>query len=650
MVILSQIFVRGLASSSLLLSSLMAAAPVWALDDDQLTDTIIVSASRHDDGISTAILGASATAITPQDLSNRQTIIVTDILRDVPGVSVNRTGGVGGITQVRIRGAESNHTLVLIDGIESSSPYDGEYDFNMLAADLGARIEVLRGEQSALYGSDAIGGVISYTSPSGRDLPGFAARIEGGSFGTLNGAVQGGGTSGDFDYMLGGTYASSLGYVVAPDGSRKIGSKIGAFNGKFGYDLGNITLRAITRYSYADADMNTQDFMVTGNATDAGGSYTNSMKSALIGASYKNDDGNWTTDLSAQMLNAQRRAFDDNGQESYGATGKRRKVSLVSTLKLGDDNMSHSITGAVDYKNEIYRGTSSYFADDNPFRSNDNMGFVGQYQLSITNRFGLGASVRHDINERFRDATTWRLQSSYRFDTATRLHAAVGTAMKAPIFTEIFGYDPSGGFIGNPNIKPEYSTGWEAGIEQSFWGDKARIDITYFNAKLQDKITVVPVEVDPEDPNPIYNLTVINAQGKSPHEGVEVSAALRLPSGWYADASYTYLDASTETGVRLIRRPKHIASANLGWRAPDNRYGGNLTIRHNGDALDNNFATYQVETLKAFTLINLSADMEIIPSLTLYGRVENLLNTDYRENVGYLTAGRAAYAGARLRF
>jgi vitamin B12 transporter len=634
---------RNFLSSSLILSGLAIAAPAWALDDDQLTDTIIVSASRDDDGISSAILGASATAITPQDLANRQTIIVTDILRDVPGVSVNRTGGVGGITQVRIRGAESNHTLVLIDGIESSSPYDGEYDFNMLAADLGARIEVLRGEQSALYGSDAIGGVISYTSPSGRDLPGFAARVEGGSFGTVNGAVQGGGVSGKFDYMLGGTYASTLGYVVAPDGSRKIGSKIGSFNGKFGYDLGNITLRAVTRYSYSDADMNSQDFVVTGNAIDAGGSTTNSMKSALIGATYKNDNGNWTTDLSAQMVNAQRRAFDDNGEESYGATGKRRKVSLVSTVKLGDDNMSHAITGAVDYKDEIYRGTSSYFAEDNPFRSNDNMGFVGQYQLSIANRFGFGASLRHDINERFRDATTWRVQSSYRFDTATRLHAAVGTAMKAPIFTEIFGYDPSGGFIGNPNIKPEYSTGWEAGVEQTFWGDKVRIDITYFNAQLKDKITVVAADED-------YNLTVVNAQGKSPHEGVEVSAAVRLPSGWYADASYTYLDATTEFGQRLVRRPKHIGSANLGWRAKDNRYGGNLTIRHNGAALDNNFATYAVETLDAFTIVNLSADMEIIPSMTLYGRVENLLDSDYRENIGFLPAGRAAYAGVRLRF
>lgn len=613
------------------------------MDDDQWADTIIVSASRSDDGISTATLGASATALSAQELSDRQTVIVSDILRDVPGISVNRTGGIGGKTQVRIRGAEGNHTLMLIDGIEASSPYDGEYDFNMLTADLGARLEVLRGEQSALYGSDAIGGVISYISPSGRDLPGFAARVEDGSYGTVNGAVQGGGVAGDFDYMVGGSYASTDGYVVAPNGSRKIGSKISSLNGKFGYELGQVKLRAITRYSYADAEMNDQDYVITGNAIDAGGSYTNSNFAALIGANLQSDDGRWTTDLSAQMLNARRRSFDDNAAEISGSTGKRRKISLVSTLKLGDENLSHSITGAVDYKHEEYHGTATYFVGDNPFRDNDNVGLVGQYQLTIADRIGFGASVRHDFNERFRDATTWRVQSSVRFDTGTRLHAAAGTGIKAPIFTELFGFTPNSGFVGNPNLKPERSLGWEVGVEQGFWNGNARIDVTYFNAQLRDKIIA--------SFSPDYSSsTSINVPGKSPHEGVEVSANLRLPSGFHFDASYTYLDAQTEVGVRLVRRPKHIASANLGWRSPDDRFGVNLTARHNGDGLDNNFATYAVETLQAFTLVNLGADLQIMPSMTLYGRIENLFDVDYRENVGFLSAGRGAYGGVRLRF
>src|SRR5690606_20374438 len=137
----------------------------------------------------------------------RETRVVSDILRDVPGVAVNRTGAVGGLTQIRIRGTEGNHVLVFVDGIKASSPYQGEFDFGTLIADDAARIEVLRGQQSALYGSDAIGGVINYTTLSGREAPGIRLRAEGGSFGTYNGTARIAGTAGDtFDYALSGSF------------------------------------------------------------------------------------------------------------------------------------------------------------------------------------------------------------------------------------------------------------------------------------------------------------------------------------------------------------------------------------------------------------------------------------------------------------
>ncbi len=605
----------------------------------KVTDTIVVTAARGTTDISTATLGSSATVIQPVDLQNRQTIIVSDVLRDVPGISVNRTGPVGGLTQVRIRGAEGNHTLVLIDGIEAADPYQGEYDFATLTSDPGARIEILRGEQSALYGSDAIGGVINYITASGREMPGIAARLEGGSFGTIDGAVRAGGVAGDLDYTVGGSYSGIRGFVVAPGGSRDIGSKIGTLNGKLGYQIGDLKLRAVARYNHTDADLNTQDYAVTGNAIDAGGSYTNSAFYGLIGATYAALDGRWTTDLSAQMNNSRRRYFDDNGVETSGDTGRRRKVSLVSTLKLGTDNVTHAITGAIDYEHEEYQGTASYITGPNPFTNTDNWGFVGQYQLTVGNRLGLGAAVRHDKNERFRDNTTWHVQASYRFDFGTRLHAAAGTGVKAPNFFELFGYSPTSGFVGNPNLKPEKSTGWEVGVEQSFLGGNGRVDVTYFNAKLRDKIVTAYY--------PVY--TVINAPGRSPHEGIEVSANFVLPAGFRFDGSYTYLNAHDEADIRLIRRPKNIGSANLAWRSKDDRFGANVTVRYNGKGLDTNFATYATETLKAYTLVNIGADFEIIPGVSIYGRVENLFNEDYRENVGFLTAGRAAYGGVKVK-
>src|SRR5258708_28140898 len=149
----------------------------------------LITASRIG-GTRNDLLGSSATILEPIDLQLRQTTIVSDILRDVPGVAVSRAGPLGQFTQVRIRGAEANHTLVLIDGIKASDPFFGEFQVETLIAEDVAKIEVLRGEQSALYGSDAIGGVIHYITATGAEAPGMRGRIEAGSFGTVNGSLR----------------------------------------------------------------------------------------------------------------------------------------------------------------------------------------------------------------------------------------------------------------------------------------------------------------------------------------------------------------------------------------------------------------------------------------------------------------------------
>ncbi|WP_176592729.1 TonB-dependent siderophore receptor [Sphingobium sp. EM0848] len=618
-----------------------SAAFAQASDADQenmVTNQIIVTGTRAAGGISTATFGTSVTVLDTTALRDRQTQIVSDVLRDVPGIAVTRTGPVGGLTQVRIRGAESNHTLMVIDGIEASDATYGEYDFATLFADEGARIEVLRGEQSALYGSDAIGGVISYLTASGRDLPGFSGRIEGGSFDTLQGAVRGAGTVGDMDYALTGSYSGIGGYVVAPGGSRDIGSKIGTVSGKIGYQAGSVALRAVARYNHIDADTNSQDYVFTGNAIDAGGSYRNDAFYGLVGATV-GADGPWINDFSAQMQDSKRIFLDDDGAITYGTHGQRTKASWVSTLKLGSTGpLSHVLTGAIDYEREQFHNRGEVSAA-NPRRRITNWGFVGQYQLQLDDRGGIGIALRHDDNDRFRNATTWRAQASYHFDTGTRLHAAGGTGIKAPTFAELFGYSPTSGFVGNPNLKAEKSTGWEVGVEQAFLNGNARIDVTYFNAKLRDMIVSVYA--------PVY--TVVNAPGNSPHEGVEVSINAKILPTLRFDASYTYLDAKDEFGMPLVRRAKHIGSANLTWRSTDDRFGMTATVRYNGKQYDTNFATYATERLDEYTVVNLNADVALTSNISLYGRVENLFDDHYVENVGFLTAGRAVYGGVRVR-
>ncbi|MGK2910729.1 MAG: TonB-dependent receptor plug domain-containing protein [Sphingobium sp.] len=638
---MSNHFLLGCAVAALLTVPALAQsvpADATAPDSQNVTDQIVVTGTRAPEGLSTATFGSSITVIKPEDLNDRQTQIVSDVLRDVPGIAVNRAGGVGQLTQVRIRGAEGNHTLVLIDGIEASDPTYGEYDFATLFADDGARVEVLRGEQSALYGSDAIGGVINYITADGRSLPGFSARIEGGSFDTGQGSARAAGVVGDVDYAINGSYSAIGGYAVAPGGTRHVGSKIGTVGGKLGYAIGSVALRAVARYNHTDAELSDQDYAITGNATDDGGSYRNTAFYGLVGARVGADGDRWINDFSAQMQDSNRDYLGEDGDVQSATRGRRQKASWVSTLQLGSGPLTHGITGAIDYEREEFRNAGAVNAA-NPLRRTVNWGFVGQYDIKLEDRGGIGLAIRYDDNSRFRNNTTWRAQGSYRFEIGTRVHAAGGTGVKAPSFSELFGYSPTSGFVGNPNLKPEKSTGWEAGVEQSFFDGRARIDATYFEADLEDKIVSTFF--------PVY--TAINRAGQSPHHGVEVSVdAIILPKLRF-NASYTYLKAKDESDVVLIRRAKNIASANLSWRTSDERFGVNATVRYNGKQVDTNFATYVTAPLDAFTLVNLGADFTVVPGVSIYGRVENLFDEDYVENVGFLAPGRAAYAGIKFR-
>ncbi len=227
-----------------------AAEPALAqVVDMEPPERVLVTASLLG-AVRADLLGSSATIIEPIDLQNRQVRIVSDALRDVPGVAVNRLGAVGQFTAVRLRGAEGNHTLTLIDGIKASDPFSGEFDFGTLIADDVARIEVLRGEQSALYGSDAIGGVIHYITLSGAEAPGIRARAEGGSFGTANTALRVAGVAGALDYALNGAFNHTDGTIDNVGGTRELRSESLALSGKFTYAFtDNFRARAVARYS-----------------------------------------------------------------------------------------------------------------------------------------------------------------------------------------------------------------------------------------------------------------------------------------------------------------------------------------------------------------------------------------------------------------
>lgn len=631
-----------------LASSPALAQPGLALfADGDSGDDIVVSASRSGEGIPADQLGASVTLLDSRDLRNRQTRVVSDILRDVPGVAVNRSGGVGGQTAVRLRGAEGNQVLVLIDGMEAADPFQGEFDFGTLIADPEARIEVLRGQQSSLYGSDAIGGVIHYITLSGAEAPGFSLRAEGGSFSTYNASARAAGVSGDLDYAVTATYFHSGGHPTARFGTRDIGSDYVTVSGKANWQASdNLAVSAVARYNRNESDTNNQSFdgssPLLGLVVDSpGNDYDSEAIYGLLAARFSSSDDAFTAALTAQIADT-KRTSRSSGIQSSGSEGQRLKGSLETSYRIDTGAMRHRLTAAVDLEREKFQNTFGAFGAFRGQLQTDNVGVVGQYELLMDESLSLGASVRRDFNDRFEDATTYRVQASYALPTGTRIRGAYGTGIKNPTYYELFGSTDR--YIGNPGLKPEKSKGWEVGLEQSFAGERAVIGATYFDSELQNEIFTIFG----------FPSTSDNRDTMSRQKGVEVFVRADPIPQVSLDAAYTYLDAE-ENGAIEIRRPRHIGSFNATVYSPDERFAGTLSLRYNGRQLDNAFIVppfggAQLVELKEYVLVNMNAEYAITPRITIYGRIENAIDEDYEDVFSYATAGRAAYGGVRVTF
>ena len=612
---------------------------------DRIPEDILIIASR-DGSLKREDFTGSALVITPEQIEQRQTRDIADILRDVPGVAV---AGVAGQTQIRLRGSEGNHVLVLVDGIEVSDPFAGEFDIGTLQADIGARVEVLRGPQSALYGPDAIGGVVAYQSASGRSVPGFAARLEGGTQGTANGAVRYGAAGDSWDAALSAVVVSTDGQPNARPvnwgGTRDIGRDSYTLSGKGAVDVTEgLQLRAAARFIRTEGLFNDSDFNRTsptfGFTIDSPGSrFTNEAIYALVGAKLDTLDGRWTHDLSAQIADVTRDSFDAFGQ-SFGSAGDRVKASYVSAFKIADE---HNLTFAADYEQEGFRNSLASSGGFTERRAIEQVGVVGEYRYS-GEAFDLSAALRHDINDTFRDATTFRVGAGYRITDTTRLRAAAGSGVKNPGFFELYGY-VDGRFIGNAALRPEKSTGWEVGFDQDV-GDAATLAVTYFDSELKGEIFTT-------FPPPNFIATPANRTTVSKQRGVEVSLAAKLTERWSLDAAYSYLDAE-ENGRREVRRPKHIASAALTWAAPDDAASATLVVRHNGATpdvafTDPSFRPVRVQ-LDDYTLVNLNARVKLTDSISGFARAENLLGKTYEQVFSFVSPGRSAVVGVEARF
>ncbi len=644
-----------------LLCSVAGAALVWAVpvaaQDEGVQDEapegaeVRTAAARDDLLVTTSRSGrldlparypGSVTVITPEDLENRQTRDIADVLRDVPGVAV---AGIAGQTQIRLRSSEANHVLVLVDGIEVSDPFAGEFDIGTLQAEVGARVEVLRGPQSALYGPDAIGGVVAYQSADGRNNQGFGARLEGGTQGTVNGAARYGYAGVGWDAALSAVVVSTDGQPNARNGVRDIGRDSYTLSGKGSVDIAEgFALRAAARFIRTEGQTNDSNFDRTsptfGFIIDSPGvTFTNEAVYALVGARAEVLDGRWTHDLSAQVAEVDRQTDSPFGLTS-ASEGDRVKASYVTAFKLADE---HNLTFAADWERESFRNALAASGGFTGRRAVEQTGFVGEYRYE-GGALDFSAAIRHDINDLFRDATTFRVGAGYGVNDTTRIRAAAGSGVKNPGFFELYGF-VDGRFIGNEALRPEKSTGWEVGLDQDV-GDNANLSVTYFDSELEGEIFTT-------FPAPTFIATPANRTTVSQQRGVEVSFNARLAEQWSLDAAYSYLDAE-ENGVEEVRRPEHIASAALTWTAPGDAASATLVVRHNGATpdvafTDPSFVPVRVQ-LDDYTLVNLNARVKLADGVDAFARVDNLLDDRYEQVFSFVSPGRSAVVGIEARF
>ncbi len=632
-------FVIAGVSASFWSLAVAAEQPVKKLDD------VIVTANYIPQN--KAKIGSAVTVLTAEDIKRQQVTYLSDILRTVPGLAVNQSGGgFGTLTQIRIRGAEGNQTLVRLNGIELNDPSGGsEYNFgNMLAEDI-ERIEILRGPQSSLYGSDAIGGVINIITKKGRQGLKLKGNAQAGSFGVYQ--AEGGFSGGwqdKLDYHFNVSQFESRGISIAESGTEPDGNK------NLTLDT-TVTARPVDMLEVGvtgrrvEADLDYDGFQGGIGAVDANQTTQTRQNFGRAYAKLKLFEDNqwfhWNHQISAGYSESRRNNYNNAVFSSF-YNGRNVKYAYRTNLLLDTPELfqlHQGLSFQIEHEKDTVN-TKSQFSNVN--RNIRTTSYIGEYQIELLDRLALTGAIRYDNNDKlFKDATTYRGTLSYQLkETGSRLHASYGTGVKNPTLFELYGYTAN--YQGNPNLQPEKSQGWDIGIEQSLWNERVTLDTTYFNNRIENLIKG-------------SGTTSVNQPGINKIEGIEVSLSAQLMSNLDFNSSYTWTSTRDANGIALVRRPKHIASANLNYAfSLFNRKGNlNVGVKYNGKQTDYKFdASYNrsIVTLNDYTLVNVAASYHVYKQLEVFARVENLLDEHYQEVYSYAAKGIAGYGGIRFSF
>lgn len=588
---------------------------------ENVVDTIIVTANRRPQPLSQ--VGSSVSVLTADDLERNQQSFVLDALEGIPGVAISQNGSFGGTASVSLRGAGGDRTVLLIDGVQLNdvSSTGGAYNFGTLDTYNIERIEVLRGPQSTLYGSDAIGGVINIITKTGGDGFGGKMFVEGGSFNTQRGGanIYGGDEKLGFNLSASGFNTGGISAADENDGNtEKDGLKSYNFNGKLTSQLSeNFRLEALSRYS--DNSGKFDSFGPTdGNNISNTDEFSGTVRGYLdlVGGRFTNTISGEYSDINRQNLT--------NDVQTFEAQGERINLDYLGVFTVDQD---WTVTGGLQHEQ-----TKSKTASEEKFSINSVFG-----ELAFTGVEGLvfTSGVRYDDHETFGGKTTFRVTGSYEFaETGTRLIANWGEGFKAPSIFQLT-FFCCGQTGPNIDLKPERATGYEIGFEQSIMDDHILLNATYFHLKVKDAI-----DFD-------FSLGYVNINNTR-SEGFELGVQAEVINTVRFNGSYTYTDAKNlADNSQLIREPKHRVSGSLAW-SPTDQISTSVNVVHNGAEKQSSFSP--VQTLDAWTRVDIRASYELVKDLSIYGRVDNILDKEYQHVPGYGTPDRSYYLGIRKTF
>lgn len=608
---------------------LFSAAAAAAAASAGMEPVITVTAGREQE------LSSAADALTVLDDRRIKALNlpqVSDLLRLMPGVSVNVQGPQGSLTQIRIRGAEANHTLTFVDGIEINDPASGnETRFETLSADNAARVELLRGAQSALWGAEALGGVIAVTTPLPTQGIRAEARGEYGSHDSRRGSALLSAGNDKGGVSLDGAWLKTDGIDTLGRGGERDGHENLSLGAKAVVrPAPDGELGLVGRYIRSDTEFDGYNAFFLRDQTDEASRID--TKAIRGWATYGTGaNAPWTFTVHGTLVDSANRNRD--GATPLNRTdGQRVRIGGQATHRfaLGDSN--HRVTVAVENEFERFKASGMQR------RTRETVALVAEWRGQFADSIDLGAAIRHDDSNRYGSATTLKADAAWKLGKGITIHGGYGEGFAQPTFFDLYGTS-FGGFISNPDLTPELGWNVEAGI--GWANDTVGVDVTAFTARLTDEI--------------IGFLSPINASGKSRRKGVETTLQARPVEWLRVSASYTYIDSSEQTVagtplVREIRRPKH--SAALSADAAFDRFSAGLGLSYVGARGDTDFDVSPAADVRLdpYFLASLNLAYKLTDVVEIYVRGANLADERYQDAVGYATEGRTVFGGVRVRF